>query len=127
MSEASTVNTIRNISESRDRALDALWASATAVRDEIAQTTKTGPYLDQLTKRYRDLMNERAAIRETATDLILAQPGIIDAVNNLNGLSTDMTASAQSLRNATDVLAKTAEVLSLGQRFSDLIANAHKG
>jgi hypothetical protein len=119
--------TADNIRRSRDAALDALDDVMDEIDDEIAQTTETGPYLVQLTKRYQDLKNEYAHISMAATFAVLAQPSVIAAAARLETLSTQMKTTAQELPNATDVLAKTAAVLALGQQFSDVIANAHKG
>jgi len=118
--------TIDDIRTARDSALDALSDAVTTIGAEIAQTTKTGPYLDQLTKRYQDLMNERALIRAAATDAVLALPFVIAAVAKLNELSSNMKTTAQELPAATNKLTQAAAVLSLGQQFSDVIANAQK-
>jgi hypothetical protein len=119
-------STIDDIRKSRDTALKALGVSVTSVGDQIALTTQTGPYLDQLTKRYQDLMNERSAIREAATDAVLALPSVIRAAATLDSLSSKMKAIAQALPAATDVLSSATAVLSLGQQFSDVITNAQK-
>jgi hypothetical protein len=118
--------TIDDIRNSRDTALDALGIAVTSVGDQIAQTIKTGPYLDQLTKRYQDLMNERSAIRAAATDAVLALPSVIGAAAKLNSLSSKMKTIAQALPNATDVLTRATTVLSLGQQVSDFITKAQK-
>jgi hypothetical protein len=123
MSQPSTIDDIR---KSRDGALDALDGVLDEIDDEIAQTTKTGPYLNQLTKRKQDLSNEYAAISTAATEAILALPNVIVAAATLNTLSTQMKTIAQQLPAATNVLNKTVAVLGLGQQFSDVIANAQK-
>jgi hypothetical protein len=123
MNAPPTIDDIRN---ARDTALDALSDAVTTIGNQIAQTTKTGPFLDQLTKRFQDLMNERAAIRAAATDAVLALPFVIAAAAQLKELSTDMKTTAKELPAATKVLTKTAAVLSLGQQFSDIVANAQK-
>jgi hypothetical protein len=89
--------TIAGIIGSRDTALAALGVSVTAVGNEIAQTTQSRPYLDRLTNRYQDLMNERAAIRAAATDAVLALPDVIAAAAELNNLATDMNTTAHAL------------------------------
>ncbi len=118
------LSSIDDIRKCRDAALESLGAAVTSLGDEIALTTDTGPYLDQLTRRYQDLMNERAAIREMATDAVLALRAVIEAATQLNSLSTQMRRTAQQLPNATSVLAIATTVLSLGQQFTDLIAQA---
>jgi len=118
--------TIDDIRNSRDTALDALGVSVTTIGDEIAQTTTTGPYLDQLTRRNTDLMNERAAIRAAATDAVLALSSVIAAAGTLNTLSTQMKTAAQALPAATNVLTGTAPILSFGQQFTNEIASAQK-
>jgi len=69
MNQTATIDDIRR---SRDAALDALDDVIDEIDNEIAQTTKTGPYLAQLTKRYQDLRNEYAHISITATFAVLA-------------------------------------------------------
>ena len=123
MSQLATFDDIRR---SRDAALDALDDVMDEIDNEIAQTTRTGGYLTQLTKRYQDLKSEYAAISMAATFAVLAQPTVIAAAATLNTLSTQMKATAKELPDATDVLTKTAAVLALGQQFSDVIANAQK-
>jgi hypothetical protein len=118
--------TMDNIRSSRDTALGALEDALNSLGDAIAQTTQTGPYLSQLTKRYQDLMNEAATIRAAATDAVLALPGVIAAAAMLNTLSARMKTAAQALPNATNVVTGATAVLSLGQQFTDLIANAQK-
>jgi len=119
-----SLDEIRN---SRDRALAALGVAVTSIGDEIAATTQTGPYLDQLTKRYQDLMNERSAIRAAATDAVLALPSVLQAAATLNSLSSQMKKTAQALPKATHVLTTATAVLSLGQQFADAIANVSRG
>jgi len=123
MPQTPTIDDIRNY---RDTALDALGVTVTSISDEIALTTHSGPYLDQLTKRYQDLMNERFAIRAVATEAVLALPSVIGAAAKLNSLSSKMKTAAQALPSATDVLTSATTVLSLGQQFSDFIAKAQK-
>jgi hypothetical protein len=123
MSERSAIDDLRN---ARDAALDALADAITALGNIIAQTTQKGPYLDQLTRRYQELMNLRNAIWAATTDPVLAVPNIVAAAATLNTLSAQMKTTAQELSDATNVLAKTATVLSLGQQFSYLIATAQK-
>ena len=118
--------TIDEIIQSRDDALQALEDCFNAVGHVIAQTTKTGPYLDQLTKRFQDLRNERTSIRAAATVQVLALPEVLAAANTLNVLSSNMIAVAQELPNATDVLNGTASVLSCAQQFADAIAGLQK-
>lgn len=118
--------TMDDIRSSRDTALGALEDALNSVGDAIAQTTQTGPYLSQLTKRYQDLMNEAATIRAAATDAVLALPSVIAAAAMLNTLSARMKTTAQALPNATNVVTSATAVLSLGQQFTDLIANAQK-
>jgi hypothetical protein len=82
--------TIDDIRRSRDAALDALDSVLDEIDDEIAQTTKTGAYLNQLTKRKQDLSNGYAAISTAATEAILALPNVIAAAATLNTLSAQM-------------------------------------
>lgn len=117
---------IDDIRNCRDTALVALGVAVTTIGDQIAITTQAGPYLDQLTKRYQDLMNERSALREAATDAVLALPSVTRAAATLNSLSSQMDMTAQSLVRATDTLIRATGVLSLAQQFADLIANAQK-
>ena len=124
MSQSATIDDIRR---SRDAALDALDDVMDEIDNEIAQTTKPGPYLTQLTKRYQDLRNEYAHISMTATFAVLAQPGVVAAAATLSSLSAQKKTTAQELPEATSVLTKTATVLALGHQFSDVIANAQKG
>jgi hypothetical protein len=118
--------TIDDIVQSRDEALGALENCFNAVGDAIAQTIQTGPYLDQLTKRFQDLKNERASIRASATDEVLALPEVLAAAATLSALSSKMTTVAQALSKAASVLNVTASVLSFGQQFADAIASAQK-
>lgn len=117
---------IDDIRTSRDTALDALEAAIARIGREIAQTTTTGPYMDQITKRYRDLMGEASAIEAAATDAVLALPSVMAAAAKLNSLATRMDTVAKKLPSATNVLGQTATILSLGQQIADLIANAQK-
>lgn len=123
MADSPDIDDIRN---NRDTALDALEAAISRVGREVAQTTTPGPYLDQITKRYRDLMGEAAAIEAAATDAVLALPGVMAAAAKLASLATRMDAVAKKLPSATNVLGQTATILSLGQQIADLIANAQK-
>jgi hypothetical protein len=118
---------IDQIRASRDEALQALDAAFNAIGREVARTTKTGPYLDRLTDRYDDLDKERSAILEGATDAVLALPEVVAAAAKLGGLSSQMTRTAAALPNATAALNTATAILSLGQRFVDLIATCQKG
>lgn len=118
--------TVDDIRASRDRAVSALEDSLISVGNEIAQTTTTGPFLNRLTKRNQDLMNGAAAIRAAATDAVLALSSVAEAAATLITLSTQMRTAAGALPAATNVLVRTATVLSLGQQFADLIASAQK-
>jgi hypothetical protein len=117
---------IADICAGRDAALAALGTAVTSLGDEIAQTVTTGPYLDQLTRRYQDLMDERAAIRTAATDAVLALPAVQAAAATLIALSAQMTATAGTLPTATSVLTTAGTVLTIGQQFADLIGAAQK-
>ncbi len=118
--------TINDIIQTRDDALQALEGCINAVGHAIARTTQTGPYLDQLTKRFQDLKNESASIWASATDQVLALPEVLAAAATLSTLASNMKAAAQALPNATSVLNGTASVLSFGQQFADAIASAQK-
>jgi hypothetical protein len=117
---------IEAICASRDAAIDALDSAVTSVGSEIVHTIQTGPYLHQLTRRYQDLMNERSAIRSTATDAVLGLPGVMAAAATLGSLSTQMQATAVTLPEATNLLLPTATVLALGQQFVDAVASAQR-
>lgn len=121
-----TLSIIDEIRSSRDAALSALGDALFAVSREIATTITTGVFLDRLTKRHQDLMNEREAIRAAATDLVLASPTVIAATHTLNGLATGMLTEAQALPNATNILTSTARILTLGQSFLDIIASGQR-
>ena len=123
MTDDAAIEDIRN---NRDTALDALEVAISRVGREIAHTTTTGPYMDQITKRYRDLMSEASAIEAAATDAVLALPSIMAAAGKLSSLATRMDTVAKKLPSATNVLGQTATILSLGQQIADLIANAQK-
>jgi hypothetical protein len=123
MPPAATVDDIRS---HRDTALEALGIALVKVGDQIAQTTASGPTLDQLTRRNQDLMDQRAAIRAAATDEVLALPAVIAAATALGALSAEMKTVAQALPAAASLLTGAATVLSLGQQFADLIAKAQK-
>ena len=112
--------------KSRDSALDALEVAIDKVEHEIATTDQTGPFLKRLVDRDDALINEAAAVRQAATDAVLALPEVIQAVSTLTNVSQKMQKVAKNLPAATDVLTTTAAVLSLGQQFVDLIANAQK-
>jgi len=120
---AQSIDDIRN---SRDTALAALDTSISVVGYKIAQTTTTGPYLDQLTTRYHDLMTQRNAILAAATAAVLQLQQVIDAVATLNSLANQMNAVAQALPTATNVLTGSASVLALGQQFADTLATARQ-
>ncbi|HEU0157442.1 MAG TPA: hypothetical protein VFQ82_15325 [Stellaceae bacterium] len=119
-----TPPSIDDIRNARDAALDALADAVATIGNQIAQTTTTGPFLDQLTKRYQDLMNERSMIRAAATETVLSLPAVIAAAAQLTQLSTDMKRTAQELSDATTTLNKATTILSLGQQFSDVLASA---
>jgi hypothetical protein len=87
-SHMSQLATFDDIRRSRDAALDALDDVMDEIDNEIAQTTRRGAYLAQLTKRYQDLKSEYAAISMAATFAALAQPEVVAAANTLNTLST---------------------------------------
>ena len=57
---------------------------------------------------------------------MLALPNVVDAAATLANLSGQMTTAAAAIPNATDLLSKTATLLSLGQQFADVIATAQK-
>jgi hypothetical protein len=121
MAQSQSIDDIRN---SRDAALAALDGSISTVGNQIAQITTTGPYLDQLTNRYHDLMTQRNAIFAAATDAVLSLPSVIAAAATLNSLASQMTTVAHALPAATNVLTGSASVLSLGQQFADTLATA---
>jgi hypothetical protein len=120
------LSTVDEIRSSRDAALAATSDALFAISQEIATTTTTGLFLDRLTKRHQDLINERAAIREAATDLVLALPEVIAAAQTLNDVATEMLAEAGALPSATNILTSTAKILTLGQNFVDTIASARR-
>jgi voltage-gated potassium channel Kch len=124
MARAPTIDSIR---ASRDTALSALGVAFDAVGQEIARTTQTGAFLDRLTDRHDALRDERAAVRDAAVEAVLALPEVVTAANTLAGLSDKMQAVAAVLPTATDILNKTATVLSLAQQFVDLVATAQQG
>jgi hypothetical protein len=117
---------IANIRASRDTALAALDTSISVLGNQIAQTTTTGPYLDQLTTRYHELMTQRNAIFAAATDAVLRLPSVIAAAATLNSLASQMKTAAQALPAATNVLTGSASVLSLGHQFADTLATARQ-
>jgi hypothetical protein len=121
MAQSLSIDDIRN---SRDAALAALDGSISVVGNQIAQTTTTGPYLDQLTTRYHDLMTQRNAIFAAATESVLSLPSVIAAAATLNSLANQMKTVAQALPAATNILTGSASVLSLGQQFADTLATA---
>lgn len=123
MAQSPSIDYIR---ASRDAALAALDTSISTIGNQIAQTTTPGPYLNQLTKRYQDLMNERAAIFAAATEAVLALPSVMAAAATLNKLSGQLNTAAQALPAATNVLTGSASVLSLAQQFADTLATAQK-
>jgi len=118
---AQSIDDVRN---SRDVALAALDASISVVGSQIAQTTTTGPLLDQLTTRYHELMTQRNAILAAATTAVLNLPSVIAAAAELNILANQMKTVARALPTATSVLTGSASVLSLGQQFADTLATA---
>ncbi len=117
---------IEAIRASRDAALDALDSAVTSVGNEIVHTIQTGPYLNQLTRRYQDLMNERAAVRSAATDTVLGLPHVMAAADSLELLARQMRSAAQTLPGAANMLLPTATVLSLGQQFVDAVVSAQR-
>jgi hypothetical protein len=117
---------IEAIRASRDAALDALDSAVTSVGNEIVHTIQTGPYLNQLTRRYQELMNERAAIRSAATDTVLGLPRVMAAAASLEALATRMQAAALTLPGAANMLLPAATVLSLGQQFVDAVVSAQQ-
>jgi hypothetical protein len=123
MAQAPTIDSIR---ASRDIALSALNDAFNTVGREVARTTQPGPYLDRLTNRYDALGDEREAILAAATDAALALPDVVAAAATLASLASQMNTTAAALPMATDVLTKSATVLSLGQQFVDTIATAQK-
>ncbi len=122
MNQGSIIDQIRN---ARDMALAALKSSIDAVARKIE--VDTGPDDAALNRRLDDLMNQRDAIETAATEAVLALPEVIAAAATLNRLAARMKTTAQQLPAATNVLTTTATVLSLGQQFSQAVANVHNG
>jgi hypothetical protein len=118
MNQGSIIDQIRN---ARDTALAALKSSIDAVARKIE--VDTGPDDAALNRRLDDLMNQRDAIKTAATEAVLALP----EAAILNRLAARMKTTAQQLPAATNVLTTTATVLSLGQQFSQAVANVHNG
>lgn len=123
MAQAPAIDSIRT---SRDTALSALNDAFNTIGREVARTTKLGPYLDRLTDRYDALGDEREAILTAATDAALGLPEVVAAAAILADLASQMNTTAAELPKATDLLIKSATVLSLGQQFVDTIATAQK-
>lgn len=117
---------VADILKSRDQALSSLDDAIDEITNEIAITTANNFYLRHLTKQCQDLVNQKTAILDATDQRILNLPQVIKAYNQLNALSLDMKATAEELPAATDALAKTSEILTLGQQYVNLIANAQK-
>jgi hypothetical protein len=117
MSQSSTT------AASLNAALSALDATVATLGNQIAQTTTPGPLLDQLTKRYQDVINERATLRAAATNAVLASQAVVSAAGTLSSLAAQMTTAAQALPNATNALGEATAVLSLAQQFTNIVAS----
>jgi hypothetical protein len=118
--------TIDDIRNARDTALVALDSVLDDIEDEISQTTKKDAHLAELTKQKEALQAKYKAVSDAATEAVLALPEVIAAASTLKKVSTDMDAKAKQLPGTTTNLDKAAAVLSLGQQFRDVIANARK-
>ena len=118
--------TIDDIGNARDTPLVALDSVLDDIEDEISQTTKKDAHLAELTKQKEALQAKYTAVSDAATGAVLALPEVIAAASTLKKLSTDMDAKAKQLPSMTTNLDKAAAVLSLGQQFRDVIANARK-
>jgi hypothetical protein len=123
MKMAQSIDDIRNI---RDTALAAFDSSIEVLGSKIAQTTTTGPFLDQLTARFDDLMSERNSILAAATEAVLQLPEVVAAADTLNSLANKMKTAAQALPRATNILTRSSSVLALGQQFADTLATARQ-
>jgi|GEM_PF-3464115 hypothetical protein len=124
MSDQNTIDAIRT---DRNIALDALEDAIISIELEIEQTPEENiSYLKQLNKRLQDLKDESDHIGDAATVAILALPSVIAAAATLNNISSQMKTTAQALPNATNKLTIASSVLSLGQQFTDVIANVQK-
>ena len=115
--------TIADIRGSRDAALKALNDVMLETRAEIRKTTKDG-MSKQLLRRYDDLRDEYFNIVDLADEAVLAHPDVISAVTTLKALSAEMKKTAEEEPDATKLLDKGTKVVSLGQRFSNVLANA---
>jgi hypothetical protein len=124
MSDQDIINAIR---ADRNMALDALEDAIVSIDVEIEQAPSDNlSYLKQLNRRRQDLVDERGHIMDAAAVVILSLPSVIAAAQRLNQIASDMKTIAQKLPNATDKLTTLSAVLSLGQQFTDLIANVQK-
>ena len=115
---------IDDVRRSRDAALDALDDVMDAIDAKIAEITEQGTYLKQLRKRYEDLQSEYDNINRAAISAVLTLPDVTDAITTLRELAVEMKQTAQELTEASKLLDKGTTLLSLGQRFSDVIAKA---
>jgi hypothetical protein len=118
--------TIDDIGNARDTPLVALDSVLDDIEDEISQTTKKDAHLAELTKQKEALQAKYKAVSDAATEAVLALPEVIAAASTLKKLSTDIDAKARQLPSTTTNLDKAAAILSLGQQFRDVIANARK-
>ncbi len=125
MTDQETIDAIR---ADRNQALDALEDALVSVDREIENTDSADlAYLKQLKNRSQSLMDERTTIMDAASVAILSMPSVVAAADQLNAIAAKMKATAQEIPNATDKLTKATAILSLGQKFTDLIASTQKG
>jgi hypothetical protein len=113
---------IDRILRSRDAALHALNDVMDEIDAKIAETTQQGPYLRQLWQRYEGLDKEYNNIIKAADLAILHDPDVAFAVDTLESLAAEMKKTAEEETDASKLLEKGTQVLSLSQRFSDMIA-----
>lgn len=118
-----TIAAIKTLRANRDKVLRSLEACMNRLNAEMAQITTTTPYFLSLIKRHNDLMNQYSAALRDATDEILAINGVVAAASELGQIAQEMETVAGRLPQATKGLSIATEVLTLGQKFTDLLAN----
>jgi hypothetical protein len=126
MSDTSVGAAIDAIRAARDAQLEGLGVAIDRVRQEIARYSRNDAYLDRLVTRRTTLTNEMAAVRAAATDEVLALPGVIDAAGRLGALGKQMQDRAAEMPRAKDLLTKASQILTIAQKFIDLVASIQK-
>jgi hypothetical protein len=113
---------VERIRESRNNILDGLEAALARVNAEIP--IRTGVRRRRLATRQLELINESDEVMRAATNEVLALSEVKAAASQLVAIGNQMTERSKELQNATAILTQTGKILSLGQRFMDIVDKA---